>query len=121
MYKMNRPIFPSSQELTKTNLKQAKFPWHELKPGMSWAIQHNEVSYGTLKSMASRFGMKLGYKFRVVDHGPEKGYEVGCMALTHNDIEFRRNKNKNNDKEIKEGPTMSLIDRLNEERKKNEN
>ena len=97
----SRPVFPSSPALTTIHVKQPKFPWQELKPGMSWVVKQNEVSYGTLKSMASRYGMRLGYKFRVIDHG-EEGYEVGCLELTPEDIEFRKLKNKNNpEKEIK--------------------
>lgn len=93
---MSRPVFPSSPQIRSTDIKQAKFPWHELKPGMSWQIRYDEVTHGTLKSMASRFGMKLGYKFRVHDHGEQAGYEVACFELTHDDIEFRKAKNKNN-------------------------
>lgn len=104
---MTRPVFPSSPQVTSIEVKHAKFPWHELRPGMSWQIRYDEVTLGTLKSMASRFGMKLGYKFRVHDHGLEAGYEVACFELNHNDIEFRKAKNKNKPKVLEKIKIMS--------------
>lgn len=79
-------MFEPSPEIQKNNTPTSKFPWKDLQPGKSWVIQYHEVTLGTLKSMASRYGKKLGRKFKVRDHGKVVGYEVFCSALTQEEI-----------------------------------
>lgn len=80
-----RPVFASSEQAktignkTLTQFK-AKYPWRDMVPGQSFAVEQGETSLNTLRTHAYRMGKKLGKQFRVVNHGAA-GIEVACVGI----------------------------------------
>ena len=70
-------IFPSSDAMKNEG---KKYPWHTVLLGNSFRVPASECKFKTLQNYASRMGKKLNKVFRVKDHGPEVGYEVGLIG-----------------------------------------
>lgn len=68
----------SASQNTGTNAIK-KYPWRTLPVGMSFIVKYGECSHKTLQNHASRMGVKLGKRFRVIDHGEAIGYEVAYV------------------------------------------
>lgn len=82
-----KPIFKSSPQAAITPIKKGmpKYPWVEVQPGYSFVINSTDMKFTTARSFASRMQKKFGKKFRVIDHGPEVGYEVACLPMTESE------------------------------------
>lgn len=81
---MARVKFESSPAMRSAGAlieRKRKYLWQELELGESFPVSHSEIKLGSLVTLAFRTGKRLGKKFRVLDHGPEQGYEVGCVAI----------------------------------------
>lgn len=77
-----KEIFPSSDKARATDTKREnKYPWEAMKVDDSFHVTYNEIKLESLRPLASRMGKKFNKKFKVVDHGIEKGYEVSCRSL----------------------------------------
>lgn len=72
---------PQSSEPIKRHAFTPKYPWSTIPIGKSFIITHNEMKITSLRPFANRMGKKYGKKFRVIDHGPETGYEVACKPM----------------------------------------
>lgn len=72
---------PQSSEPIKRHAFTPKYPWSTVPIGKSFVVAHNEMKLTSLRPFANRMGKKFGKKFRVVDHGPEIGYEVACKPM----------------------------------------
>jgi hypothetical protein len=76
-------IFDSSSKLSQDNRKKKTrlYPWENTTYGKSFRVPHSEIKFSTLRSQASYWGKRLGKQFKVIDHGVDIGYEVGCIGL----------------------------------------
>lgn len=72
-------FFDSSPALKnfKRKVPEMKHPWNEVELGKSFVVLHSSGKLETLRASASKWGKKLGKRFRVIDHGVGTGYEVG--------------------------------------------
>lgn len=78
---MDRPTYPSSGIENKKHSFVAKYPWRTMPIGHSFAVSYSETGRASLQTLAYKSGKRMGRKFRVVDHGPEQGYEVKCVEI----------------------------------------
>lgn len=79
-----KPIFKSSPQAGVTPIRKGipKYPWVEVQPGFSFVINSSDMKLATARSFASRMQKKFGKKFRVINHGPEVGYEIACLPMS---------------------------------------
>jgi len=73
----------SPEALSKT--RKIKYPWDSIPVGKSYTFADNEVKFGTLRSMASKMGKKLGKTFKVVHHVEHKVYEIACVGIVEDE------------------------------------
>ncbi len=75
-------FFPSSEQaLLKAKMTRVtKYPWRTCTVGSSFAVDRKEIKFGSLVSLANKWGHKLDCRFVAVDHG-EGPYEVANVGL----------------------------------------
>jgi|SRR5882672_6555741 len=76
-------FFDSSQQAKEGKVNtvgKTKYPWREVPVGKSFPVPKVNISFKTLRSLASKTGKELRKRFRVVNHDGDV-YEVACLPM----------------------------------------
>lgn len=73
-------ISEKAKQVKSGPIGRIKYPWQQVPVGKSFVVQKSNISFKTLRSLASKTGKDLGKKFRVVDHEGDV-YEVACLPM----------------------------------------
>jgi hypothetical protein len=82
---MSYEFFDSSDKAKTTRANPVgvtKYPWKVIPVGKSFVVPRENIKFSVLRSLASKSGKVVGKKFRVIDHGEGRPYEVACLQMT---------------------------------------
>lgn len=79
---MSYEIFPMSPiAIASLTKKEKKYPYEKLLVGQSFIVKYGDCKHDTLVNSAYLAGKKQGKRFKVIDHGPQVGYEVAFIEF----------------------------------------